>query len=177
MQEQIETFGMMLVKGVIAPAFLVFLTWAAARLGAWIHSKVRNETTAGVLDRLGQLAINVVQEVEQTVVSALPDKADKAALLAARDQALATLRSHLGEKGLRELMTVFGLKDDDAVVRLLLSYIESSVLTLKMSNPPVTASITTVEHTEAPFNNGTAKTVTTIQPRVAPTIITQGPTP
>ena len=176
MQEQIETFGMMLVKGVIAPAFLAFLTWAAARLGAWIHSKVRNETTAGVLDRLGQLAINVVQEVEQTVVSALPDRADKAALLAARDQALATLRSHLGEKGLRELMTVFGLKDDDAVVRLLLSYIESSVLTLKMQNGPVT---TTMTKTEPSY--GVEKTTSVIQPgrpaTAAVTVNAQGPTP
>jgi hypothetical protein len=176
MQEQIETFGMMLVKGVIAPAFLAFLTWAAARLGAWIHSKVRNETTAGVLDRLGQLAINVVQEVEQTVVSALPDRADKAALLAARDQALATLRSHLGEKGLRELMTVFGLKDDDAVVRLLLSYIESSVLTLKMQHGPVT---TTMTKTEPSY--GVEKTTSVIQPgkptAAATTINAQGVAP
>lgn len=145
MQAQIETFGMMLIKGVIAPALLTFLTWAAAKLGAWIHSKIRNEAAAGVLDRLGQLAINVVQEVQQTVVSALPDKADKAALLAARDQALATLRSHLGEKGIRELMTVLGLKDDNAVVKLLLSYIESSVFMLKTQSPFVAATLDTVK--------------------------------
>lgn len=179
MQEQIETFGMILIKGVIAPVFLAFLTWAAARLGAWIHSKVRNETTAGVLDRLGQLAINVVQEVEQTVVSALPDKADKAALLAARDQALATLKSHLGEKGLRELMTVLGLKDDNAIVKLLLSYIESSVLTLKMSHGPVTATMTKTEP-----SYGVEKTTFAVQPgkpatvaAAATTVNAQGITP
>lgn len=176
MQEQIETFGMMLIKGVIAPAFLAFLTWAAARLGAWIHSKVRNETTAGVLYRLGQLAINVVQEVEQTVVSALPDKADKAALLAARDQALATLKSHLGEKGLRELTSVLGLKDDSAVAKLLLSYIESSVLTLRMQNGPVT---TTMTKTEPSY--GVEKTTSVIQPGkpapVATTANVQGVNP
>ncbi len=180
MQDQIEMFGMMLIKGVLAPAFVALLTWGAAHLGAWIRSKVRNETAAGVLGRLADLAFNVVQEIQQTIVSALPDRADKAALLAARNQALVTLRSHLGEKGLRELMTVLGLKDDDAVVKLLLSYIESSVLTLKTSNPPIAASITTVEHTDAPFNNGVAKTVTTIQPRISPATIivnTQGTTP
>lgn len=162
MQDQIEMFGMMLIKGVLAPAFVAFLTWGAAHLGAWIRSKVRNDTVAGVLDRLSQLAINVVQEVQQTVVSSLPDKADKAALLAARDQALATLKSHLGEKGLRELMIVLGLKDDDAVVRLLLSYIESSVLTLKMANGPVT---TTVTKTEPSY--GVEKTTSVIQPGAA----------
>lgn len=141
MQEQIETFGMTLIKGVIAPAFLAFLTWAAAKLGAWIRTKVRNETAAGILDRLSQLAIIVVQEVEQTVVSALPDRADKAALLVARDQAITTLKSHLGEKGLRELMTVLGLKNDAAVDKILLSHIESSVLSLRMQNGPVTTAV------------------------------------
>jgi hypothetical protein len=177
MQDQIETFGMMLIKGILAPAFAVFVTWAAAHLGAWIRSKVRNETTAGVLDRLAQLAFNVVQEVEQTIVSSLPDKADKAALLAARDQAIATLKSHLGEKGLRELMTVLGLKDENAVARILTSYIESSVLQLKTStptefttsvlqpDPPTTASTTTVEHTDALTGN-TTKTVTVVQPGI-----------
>lgn len=135
MQDQIETFGMMLVKGVIAPAFALLVTWVAAHLGAWIRSKARNDAVTGVLDRLAQLAINVVQEVQQTVVSALPDKADKAALLAARDQAVATLKSHLGDKGIRELMTVLGLKSDEEIVKLLLSYVESSVLTLKTSAP------------------------------------------
>ncbi len=135
MQDQIETFGMMLIKGVLAPALVAFLTWGAAHVGAWIRARVRNDAVSGVLDRLAQLAFNVVQEVQQTVVSSLPDKANKDALLAARDQALATLKSHLGEKGLRELMTVLGLKDEGAVVKLLLSYIESSVLTLKTSTP------------------------------------------
>lgn len=158
MQDQVEMFGMMLIKGVIAPALAVFATWAAAQLGAWIRSKVRNDTVAGVLDRLTQLAFNVVQEVQQTVVSSLPDRANKAALLGARDQALSTLRSHLGDKGLRELMIVLGLKDNDAVVRLLLSYIESSVLTLKMTNGPITTTVVKTGLDVLP-----EKTVSTVQ--------------
>lgn len=163
MQEQIETFGMMLVKGILAPAFVAFLTWAAAHLGAWIQSKIRNETAASVLDRLTQLTFNVVQEIQQTVVSSLPDKANKAALLAARDQALVTLKSHLGEKGLHELMTVLGLKDDDAIVKLLLSYIESSVLSLKRFFPTRLGSLT------IPPTAPTAVQPSTILPKV-PTI-------
>lgn len=172
MQEQIETFGMMLIKGVIAPTFLLLLTWAAAKLSALIRSKVRNEAAAGILDRLSLLAITVVQEVEQTVVSTLPDRANKAALLAARDQALATLKSHLGEKGLRELMTVLGLKDDNAVVKLLLSYIESSVLTLKMQNGPVTTTVLKADGTSVL----TEKTVTVSQTGT-PTPVMQGIAP
>lgn len=177
MQDQIETFGMMLIKGVLAPALVAFLTWAAAQVGAWIRSKVRNDAVSGVLDRLAQLAFNVVQEIQQTVVSSLPDKANKAALLAARDQAIATLKSHLGEKGLRELMTVLGLKDEDAVVRLLLSYIESAVLSLKMQNGPVTATVTKTEP-----SYGVEKTTSVIQPGNVPAVTatlvnTQGITP
>lgn len=172
MQDQIETFGMMLIKGVIAPALAVFATWAAAQLGAWIRSKVRNDAVAGVLDRLAQLAFNVVQEVQQTVVSSLPDRANKAALLAARDQALLTLKSHLGEKGLRELMIVLGLKDDDAVVRLLLSYIESTVLTLKTANGPMTTTVLKADGGSVL----TEKTITVSQTGT-PTIVSQGIAP
>lgn len=182
MQDQIETFGMLLIKGVIAPALTALIAWTAVQLSGWIKARVRNEKVAGVLDRLGQLAFHVVQEIQQTVVSALPDKADKGALLFARDQALATLKSHLGDKGLHELMAVFGLKDDNAVVKLLLSYIESAVMTMKLSNPQVATSTTTVEHVDAHFNEGVTKTVTTVQPGVPPaatTIITtaQGTAP
>jgi hypothetical protein len=172
MQDQIEMFGMMLIKGVIAPALAVFATWAAAQLGAWIKSKTRNDTVAGVLDRLTQLAFNVVQEVQQTVVSSLPDRANKAALLAARDQALSTLRSHLGEKGLRELMIVLGLKDDDAVIKLLLSYIESSVLTLKTANGPMTTTVLKADGSSML----TEKTITVSQTGT-PTIVSQGIAP
>lgn len=141
MQDQIETFGMLLIKGVIAPALTALTAWIAVQLSAWIKTKVRNEKVSGVLERLTQLAFHVVQEVEQTVVSALPDKADEAALLAARNQALATLKSHLGEKGLHELMVVFGLKDDDAVVKMLLSFIESAVMTMRLTNGPTTTTV------------------------------------
>lgn len=172
MQDQIETFGMLLIKGVIAPALTALLAWATVQLSGWVKAKVRNEKVAGVLDRLGQLAFHVVQETEQTVVSELPDKADKSALLAARNQALATLKSHLGDKGLQELVAVFGFKDDNAIVKLLISYIESAVMTMKTSNPPVTASITTVEHMDGSINHGVEKTVTTVQPGVRPATTT-----
>lgn len=176
MQDQIETFGMLLIKGVVAPALTALLAWATVQLSGWIKAKVRNEKVAGVLDRLRELAFHVVQEVQQTIVSALPDTADKGALLVARDQALATLKSHLGEKGLRELMEVFGLKDEDAVVRMLLSYIESAVMTMKASNGPITTTV--LKNMVGPFDE---KTTTVVQPGTPPVVvipaITQGTSP
>jgi len=173
MQEQVELFGMLLIKGVIAPAFAAFATWATVQLGTWIKSKVHNDAVAGALDRLNQLAFHVVQEVQQTVVSALPNKADKAALVAARDQAITTLRSHLGSKGVAELMTVLGLKDDNALTKLLVSHVESAVMSMKQANGPVT----TVTTTQSDLMTGNpAQTVTVTQPGTPPVTatITQG---
>lgn len=135
MQDQIETIGMLMIKGVLVPVMIAFLTWASAHVPAWIAAKVNNTRVAGVLERLSQLAFQVVQEVQQTVVSKLGDKATEAELLAARDQALATLKSHLGDKGLQEIETVLGLQDQDAVIKMLITFIESAVHSLKQTKP------------------------------------------
>lgn len=132
MQEQIETFGMLIIKGIIAPVLLTLLVWATARVPAWIKTMVTNQRAAGVLERLAQLAFHVVQEVEQTVVSQLGDKADKESLRAARDQAVATLRGHLGPRGVEELQKVFGLERHSDVDEMLVTYIESNVHDLKL---------------------------------------------
>ena len=179
MKDQIEMFGMLLVKGVIAPVLAALVGWATIHLSAWIKAKVRNEQANGVLDRLSQLAFQVVQEVQQTIVSALPDKADKAALRAARDQALATLKSHLSQKGVDELMSVLGLKDDDAVSRLLISYVESAVLSMKSSNGPFTTMTLKEGSPLDPFGGKSVeKTITTVQPGTTPAPTnTQGTNP
>jgi hypothetical protein len=127
----IETLGMLLIKGVIVPVIGAYLAWASAHLPAWLKARTTNARAAGILERLGQLAMAVVQETEQTVVSKLGDKADGAALLAARDATLMSLKSHLGDKGLKELEVVFGLEDQDAVIKMLITFIEQAVNSLK----------------------------------------------
>lgn len=137
MQGQIETVGMLLVKGVVLPIVGLFVMWASAMLPQWIKAKVKNESVAGVLERLTALTFTVVSEVQQTVVSNLGDKANAEALLAARDQALATLKTHLGPKGIKELMTVLGIQTSDAFDKLLVTFIESAVHNLKSATPPL----------------------------------------
>lgn len=127
MQDQIETIGMLIVKGVVLPLVGLFVAWASMMLPAWIKAKVKNESVAGVLERLTSLAFTVVQEIQQTVVSGLGDKATVEELKAARDRAIETLKAHLGPKGLKELMTVLGLADSAAVEKLLITFIESAV--------------------------------------------------
>ena len=130
----IETLGMLLIKGVIVPVIGAYLAWASAHLPAWLKARTTNARAAGILERLGQLAMAVVQETEQTVVSKLGDKADGVALLAARDATLMSLKSHLGDKGLKELEVVFGLEDQDAVIRMLITFIEQAVNSLKTTH-------------------------------------------
>lgn len=163
MQNQIETIGMLIGKGVVLPLVGLFVAWASMMLPAWIKAKVKNEATAGVLARLTQLAFNVVQEIQQTIVSGLGDRATVAQLESARDQALATLKSHLGEKGLKELMDVLGLADNAALERLLITFIESAVHNLPKLMTAGTLIETKTESTTTPETATTpaSATVTT----------------
>ncbi|HEX7018742.1 MAG TPA: hypothetical protein VF159_01935 [Gemmatimonadaceae bacterium] len=126
-------FGMLLLKGIVLPGLGLVVLYASAWLPRWIATKVTNQRAAGILERLAQLAFTVVQEVQQTVVSSLdkaaPDRTKQ--LEAARDQAIATLKSHLGAKGLSEIQDALKLADDTAVEQLIKSFIESAVLMLK----------------------------------------------
>jgi hypothetical protein len=135
MQDTIETVSMLAVKGVLVPVIGLFLAWASAKLPAWITSHVKNQREAAILNKLATLSLTVVQEVDQTVVSGLGNKVTKAALVAAKDQALETLKSHLGAQGLQEIEQVLGLENQDAVIKMLVSFIEQSVHSLKLSTP------------------------------------------
>lgn len=153
MQETIATIGMLVIKGVVIPVIGLFLAWASAHLPAWLKSKTTNTRAAGILERLGQLAMAVVQETEQTIVAGLGSQATPDELRKARDAALASLKSHLGDKGLKELEVVFGLQDQDAVIKMLITFIEQAVHTLgiqqtamanEAAKTPVSTASTTV---------------------------------
>lgn len=136
--QDIDTIGLLFLKGVVIPALGVIALWAAARVPGWIAAHVSNKRIAGVINRVSQLAFIVVQEVQQTVISKLKDSAEAPApeqLAAARDQAIATLKSHLGAKGLLEIKQAMQLTDDTAVEKLITSFIESAVLMLKQQEP------------------------------------------
>lgn len=133
MTDMIETIGMMLLKGIVLPAFGLLVTWSSVHLSMWLASKVKNERVRGILTRLEDLTFTVVKEMQQTVVDKLGDKADAAMLAAARDQAIAVLKSHLGPQGLQEMEKVLGLENQDAVIKLIISYIESAVHSAKQA--------------------------------------------
>jgi hypothetical protein len=138
--QDVETVGLLLLKGVIIPALGVVTLYLAARVPGWIAAKVGNQRIAGILDRIAQLAFTVVQEIQQTVITKLRESEDadeptRDQLSAARDQAITTLKSHLGPKGLLEIKQALQLTDDTAVEKLITSFIESAVLMLKQQEP------------------------------------------
>lgn len=138
--QDIDTIGLLFLKGVIIPALGVIALYLAARAPGWIAAKVSNQRIAGILDRLAALAFTVVNEVQQTVITKLKESDDadeptRDQLAAARDTAIATLKSHLGPKGLLEIKQAMQLTDDTAVEKLLTSFIESAVLMLKKQEP------------------------------------------
>jgi hypothetical protein len=132
-QHFITTILLTGLQDVVLPVVTAALGWASLKVPAWITAHVKNTKIAGILTRLEQLAFVVAQECEQTIVSKLGPNPTVEQLKAARDAALATLKSHLGAQGLQEIETVLGLQDDSAVVNLLISFIESSVHSLKLS--------------------------------------------
>lgn len=161
MQDQIETIGMLLVKGVLLPIIGLAITAASLWLPSWVKSKVKNESIAGVLERLTMLAFTVVTEIQQTVVSSLGPKANAEALKAARDQAIATVKGHLGPKGVKELMNVLGIKTNDAFDKLIVTFIESAVHNLKLAPKPGTLLETATTHEDPATPTTTTAIATT----------------
>lgn len=99
-------------------------TMVLAAATKWINAHAHNAVVQGILERLRDTVAVVVSETEQTFVSTLngeltPDQAKQA--LAA---ALASLKTHLGAKGLKELETIF---PPAQMEQILVSFIEAEV--------------------------------------------------
>jgi hypothetical protein len=111
----------------LGPVIAALLGLVALKLHALIDTRVKNEKVQGILDRLDDAALTVVQEVEQTVVSKLdPNKPLPDNGKAAKDAAIASLKTHLGQKGVDEAKKILGV-GDSALEQILVSYIESKV--------------------------------------------------
>lgn len=121
----------------LSPLLLALLGWTAARLGQFIAARVNNEYLRGVLLRLDDAVFAAVRELQQTVVDDLKSasadgrlsQADKARL---KQDALLTIRSHLGDRGLAELARVLGL-DTGEINKLISTKVEAAVHDLKVA--------------------------------------------
>jgi hypothetical protein len=127
MSPEIQSLIVTVVLAVVGAVFAPLLAMLVKELHALFAAKVKNERLRGVLDRLDDAAGVVVASVEQTVVSKLDPKQPLGANgRAARDAAIAELKTHLGARGIDEAKEVLGIGDSD-LEKILVSYIESKV--------------------------------------------------
>jgi hypothetical protein len=119
----------------LSPVLLAAVTWVAARLGQWINARVRNEYLRGVLLRLDDAVLGVVREVHQVTVDALKaatvdGKLPPGARESLKQAALNAIKSHIGPRGVGEMVRVLGLSAE-GVDRLIGTKIEATVHDLK----------------------------------------------
>lgn len=98
----------------LSPALLALIGWLSLKLAALIKAKTDNAYVQGVLLRLNDAVWVAVREVEQTLVATLKateanGKLTETARMNAKSAAIATIKEHLGPKGLAELAEVLGL--------------------------------------------------------------------
>lgn len=108
----------------------LLVTWLGLQLRSWLAAKIKNEKARGILERLDDFIEASVKEVEQATLSSLTD-VKPGDLVAAKNAAIAAVKSHLGSKGIGELMAVLGLKEDGAAEKFIATQLEAKVFDLK----------------------------------------------
>lgn len=126
----------------ISPIVPVAISWLSVRAAQLIKTRVKNEYLAGMLARLDDAVTHAVGEVDQTVVQSLKAASSTGTLTAedantARNAALASVKSHLGPKGVAELIKVLGIEPSE-LEKVLTTRIEAAVndLNTAKSTPP-----------------------------------------
>jgi hypothetical protein len=122
--------------GVLALA----LAFVAVKYRALITEKVKNTRLAGILERLGNFAFQVVGELNQTVVDVLKKdgKWNKEEAEKVKQLALDKLKSYLGPEGIKEAMAILGI-DNATLLALLGSMIETNVVSEKQAKERLAA--------------------------------------
>ena len=131
-----ETEGMGLkILEILSPVLLAALTWAAAKLAQLIRAKVKSEYLRGALVSLDDAVFTAVKDLQQSVVEEIKAASADGKITdeekkRIKEKALASVKSHLGTKGLSELATVLGL-DGGAIEGFLSSKVEAAVHDLR----------------------------------------------
>jgi hypothetical protein len=121
----------------LSPLLLAVLTWAAARLAQYIQAKVKSENLRGVLVRLDDAVLAAVSEVQQVTVDAIKEASPDGKLTPehqakVKQAAIDSIKSHLGTKGVAELVQVLGLQAG-SIDKLLSTRVEAAVYNLKQA--------------------------------------------
>ena len=134
-----------MLKQIIEAAQPLVLTLIGL-LFAWltneIRAKVHSMRVQGILLRLADLAETVTNELTQTTVNELKKGAEDGTLsrldaLDVKRLAVVKMKEHLGPKGVKEALGVFGYKSGDELESLIGSKIESALVRTKLFAPLV----------------------------------------
>ena len=121
----------------LSPVLLAAVTWAAAKLAQLIRAKVQNEYLKGVLVRLDDAVFTAVKDLQQSVVEQIKAVSTDGKITddekrQIKERAVATVKSHIGTKGLAEVAKILGL-GGSALETLLSSKVEAAVHDLRQS--------------------------------------------
>jgi len=121
----------------MSPVILLLIAWLSAKAAQWIGAHVQNTRTRAVLLRLNDAVTQAVTAIEQTAVAAAkkPNQNSKLtanAASAVKAAALDELKSHLGPKGVAEVIAVLGI-DGSELDKFLSTRIEAAVYAEKQS--------------------------------------------
>lgn len=123
------------VLEILSPVLLAALTWAAAKLAQLIRAKVKNEYLKGVLVRLDDAVFTAVKDLQQSVVAQIKKASSDGKITdnekkQIKERAVASVKSHIGTKGLAEAAKILGL-EGGAFDSLLSSKVEAAVHDLR----------------------------------------------
>ena len=115
----------------LLPLVLAGVSWLIVKATSWFQAQTKNAYLGGVIGRLGVFVDTTVRALEQTIVQELKDANADGVLSAAeaakiKADALGQLKSLLGAKGLKELVSVLGI-DPSGIDRFLSDHIEAAV--------------------------------------------------
>lgn len=124
------------VVDALQPLVLALVAWAAKAAADWLRSKAHNEQAANVISRVTDAVATAVREVEQTIAAELRLAAADGHISAEeREQikraAIAAAKKHLGEAGVKLLVSHLGLKSEADIDQHLAGRIEAEVLLMK----------------------------------------------
>lgn len=139
------------ITNAAAPLVATLITLLIGACVNELRKKFTSDRAQAVLDRVGDLADTVTSELEQTVVSTVRSQSPNAKLDSAfaatmKAQAVATVKTHLGAKGVSEALGVFGFKSMGELEALIASKVEAALSDSKKLGPLVAEVGTAVPH-------------------------------
>lgn len=111
-------------------ALLAAAVWGAKQLGDYLASKTSNDRAKAIILRLDDVATRAVKEVYQAYVKPAKDAGawNQLTQAQAKAAALAAIKSHLGQKGIAEILWAIGADNVGTQLdQVLATYVESAV--------------------------------------------------